>query len=62
MLVAPILDLLTFDVDLGLTLRMGSLAHIGDHSYFPYGKPPAQANGPVILGEDSIDFTLKEVD
>ena len=64
MLVGPILDLFTFYVDLGLAIRNGNLTHAGDHFYFQYGKPASWANGPVILGEDSIDFdiTLKEVD
>jgi hypothetical protein len=63
-LVGPILDFLTFYVDLGMATQRANLAHVGDHFYFKYGKPASWANGSVILGEDSVDFyiTLKEVD
>lgn len=64
MLIGPILDLFTFYADLGLAIRKGNLARPGDHFCVPYAKPASWANGPIILGEDSIDFdvSLKAVD
>lgn len=64
-LVGPVLDLMTFYVDLGLAVRLGGLAHPGDHVYMKHGGPNSWAAGEgLILGEDAIDFdlTLKSID
>lgn len=64
-LVGPVLDLMTFYVDLGLAIRKGGLIHPGDHVYVKLGGPNSWAAGEgLILGEDSIDFdlTLQSVD
>ena len=63
-LVAPVLDLLTFYVDLWLAARM-PLAHAGDHARVPRNTPNSWADGRVItFAEDAIDFdiTLLSVD
>jgi len=63
-LTGPILDLYNFYVDLQLAMGQTNLTHVGDHVFLKYGKPASWAHGPVVLGEDSIDFdiTLKELD
>ena len=64
-LVGPVLDLMTFYVDLNLAIHNGELNHPGDHAYVKLGIPASWAAGEgLILGEDSIDFdlTLREVD
>lgn len=64
-LVGPVLDLMTFYVDLGLAIRQGGLTHPGDHVYIKHGGPNSWAAGEgLILGEDAIDFdlTLKNID
>jgi hypothetical protein len=64
-LVGPVLDLMTFYVDLGLAIRKGGLNHPGDRVYVPFGRPTSWAAGEgLIIGEDSIDFdiTLQKVD
>ena len=63
-LTGPMLDLFNFYVDLQLAIRQKNLTHAGDHVFVKYGKPASWARGPVILGEDSIDFdiTLKDFD
>jgi hypothetical protein len=60
----PVLDLMTFYVDLGLAIRHG-LNRAGDHAYVKFGRPVSWAAGEgLIIGEDSIDFdiTLQAVD
>jgi hypothetical protein len=60
----PVLDLLTFYVDLWLSAKL-PLAHAGDHARVPRGTPNSWADGRVvILGEDAIDFdiTLMSID
>ena len=64
-LVGPVLDLMTFYVDLGLAVRLRGLTHPGDHAYIKHGGPNSWAAGEgLILGEDAIDFdlTLKSID
>lgn len=58
-LVGPVLDLMTFYVDLGLAVRHAGLKHPGDHVYISHGGPNSWAAGEgLILGEDAIDFDL----
>ena len=60
----PILDFMTFYVDLWLAVKLGNLNHAGDHFYFPLNMAPSWADGSyTLIGEDSIDFdfTLKEI-
>lgn len=58
-LVGPVLDLMTFYVDLGLAVRHAGLTHPGDHVYISHGGPNSWAAGEgLILGEDAIDFDL----
>ena len=62
-LVGPVLDLMTFYVDLAMAIRHG-LNHAGDHVYVKFGTPSSWAAGEgAILGESSIDFdvTLQDV-
>jgi hypothetical protein len=64
-LIGPILDFMTFYVDLWAVIRIGSLAQAGDHFYQKYGTPASWADGRyVVVGEDSIDsdFTLTDID
>ncbi len=64
-LVQPVRDLVIFYADLWLAKRLGSLKAPGDTAYYPYGRPHSWADGNrVVLGEDSIDFsmTLRSVD
>ncbi|HEV2616139.1 MAG TPA: hypothetical protein VGU63_05960 [Candidatus Acidoferrales bacterium] len=64
-LIAPMLDFMTFYVDLGLAIRQNGLDHPNDHVYIKVGKPNSWAAGyNLLLGEDSIDFdiTLQSVD
>jgi hypothetical protein len=57
-LVGPVLDLLTFYVDLWLAAKM-PLAHAGDHAHLPRTAPNSWADGRVvILGADAIDFDI----
>lgn len=63
-LIAPVLDLLTFYVDLWLSAKL-PLAHAGDHVRVPGHGPNSWADGRrLVLGEDAIDFdiTLTSVD
>src|SRR5947209_7514860 len=63
-LVGPVLDLMTFYVDLQLAARQGTLAHPGDHAYVKAGGANSWADGRYVLeGEDSLDFdiTLEKV-
>jgi hypothetical protein len=60
----PILDFMTFYVDLWLAVKLGNLKHAGDHFFFPLGMPGSWADGSsVLLGQSSVDldFTLKEI-
>src|SRR6185503_16110838 len=64
-LVGPMLDLLTFYVDLQLAGRMPSLARAGDHARVVIPVNPSWGDGRQILrGEDAVDFdfTLERVD
>lgn len=63
-LIAPVLDLLTFYVDLWLAAKL-PLAHPGDHVRVPGHGPNSWADGRrTLLGEDAVDFdiTLTAVD
>src|SRR5262249_39597616 len=63
-LIGPVLDLLTFYVDLWLSAKM-PLARAGDHAHMPRSTPNSWADGRyVLVGEDAIDFdiTLTAVD
>ncbi len=63
-LAGPVLDLLTFYVDLWLSAKM-PLARPGDHARVPRNTTNSWADGrSVILGEDAIDFemTLLSID
>jgi hypothetical protein len=63
-LVGPVLDLLTFYVDLWMAAKL-PLAHAGDHFAFPGSGSSSWADGRIlIIGEDAIDFdvTLTAVD
>jgi hypothetical protein len=58
-MVGPILDLMTFYVDLWIMNKVGILQHAGDHFYVPNPQPSSWADGAqVILGKDHIDFDL----
>jgi hypothetical protein len=64
LIVGPITDLLTFYADLQMAIRLGTLVHVGDHSYVKLGQSGSWADGAyVLIGEDSIDFdfTLKDI-
>lgn len=63
-LVGPVLDLLTFYVDLWLSAKM-PLARAGDHALLPRTTANSWADGRVvILGADAVDFdiTLESLD
>jgi hypothetical protein len=58
-MVGPMLDLMTFYVDLWIANKVGLLQHAGDHFYVPNPQPSSWADGArVILGKDHIDFDL----
>lgn len=58
-MVGPILDLMTFYIDLWITNRIGVLQRAGDHFYFPNPQVGSWADGEqVLLGKDHIDFDL----
>jgi hypothetical protein len=58
-LVGPVLDLMTFYVDLRLAARLPVLRHPGDHARFPGQGTNSWADGRVVtLGEDAIDFDI----
>jgi hypothetical protein len=64
-LIGPVLDLLTFYVDLQLAMRQDRLNHAGYHARFERSMPNRWADGKhVLIGEDAIDFdiTLVRVD
>jgi len=55
----PILDFMTFYVDLWLVNKVGILQHAGDHFYVPNPQTSSWADGnQVIVGKDQIDFDL----
>jgi hypothetical protein len=59
MLIGPILDLMTFYVDLHPALHQHHLRQPGDHLYIAHGQPNSWADGKrVVLGEDCVDFDL----
>ncbi len=59
-LIGPIVDLLTFYVDLQLAMRQGQLHRDVDHVYVEHGLPNSWADGAnVIVGEDAIDFDIE---
>jgi hypothetical protein len=63
-LVGPVLDLLTFYVDLWLAAKM-PLAQAGNHAHVPMQGTNSFADGRnVLVGEDAIDFdmTLAAID
>jgi hypothetical protein len=58
-MVGPILDLMTFYVDLWITNKVGALQHPGDHFYVPSPQPGSWADGTrVLVGKSHIDFDL----
>jgi hypothetical protein len=60
----PILDFMTFYVDLWLAMRFANLNHPGDHFFFPLPTVNSWADGShTLIGEESIDFdfALKEI-
>jgi hypothetical protein len=64
-LIGPVLDLLTFYVDLQLASRQDRLNHAGDTARFERPIPNGWADGKrVLIGEDAIDFeiTLVRID
>jgi hypothetical protein len=64
-LLAPVLDLLTFYVDLQLAGRLPALAKPGDHAFLPLSVSPTWGDGITLLrGQDAIDFdvTLTVID
>lgn len=64
-LVGPMLDLMTFYVDVQLARRQDTLRKPGDHVYVKHGTPNSWADHVRFsLGEDSIDFdiTLPAID
>jgi hypothetical protein len=64
-LIGPMLDLMTFYVDLQLAAKQSDLVRPGDHRYVSVNFPASWADGQqVILGQDAVDFdlTLASVD
>jgi hypothetical protein len=58
-LIGPMLDLLTFYVDVQLARRQDALRRPGDHVYVKHGTPNSWADHVRFsLGEDSIDFDV----
>jgi hypothetical protein len=58
-LIGPVLDLMTFYVDLWLAMKTGQLVRAGDRFVVPRGGPNSWADGRrVLLGEDAIDFDV----
>lgn len=58
-LIGPVLDFLTFYVDLQLAARQGTLIKRGDHAIVKVGGANSWADGRyIVLGEDSLDFDL----
>ncbi len=64
-LIGPMLDLMTFYVDLQLAAKQPSLRRAGDRQYVHVNTPASWADGrQVIVGQDVIDFdiTLMRID
>ena len=58
-LIGPMLDLLTFYVDVQLARRQDGLSAVGDQVYVKHGTPNSWADHVrYTLGEDSIDFDI----
>ncbi|HXN45889.1 MAG TPA: hypothetical protein VN893_04565 [Bryobacteraceae bacterium] len=58
-MVGPILDLMTFYVDLWIINKVSILKHAGDHFYVPNPQVSSWADGThVLVGADHIDFDL----
>jgi hypothetical protein len=58
-MVGPILDLMTFYVDLWIMNKVVILKHAGDHFYVPNPQASSWADGThVLVGTDHIDFDL----
>jgi hypothetical protein len=58
-MVGPILDLMTFYVDLWIVNKVGILRRAGDHFYLPTPQVNSWADGThVLVGKDQIDFDL----
>ena len=58
-MVGPILDLMTFYVDLWIINKVAILKHAGDHFYVPNPQVSSWADGTrVLVGTDHIDFDL----
>ena len=58
-LIGPMLDLMTFYVDVQLARRQDTLRKPGDHVYVKHGTPNSWADHVRLsLGEDSIDFDI----
>ena len=58
-MVGPILDLMTFYVDLWIINKVGILKRAGDHFYVPNPQVSSWADGThVLVGTDHIDFDL----
>jgi hypothetical protein len=61
----PVLDLMTFYIDLWLANKVGALRHAGDHFYLPLPQVGSWADGSqVLLGQSQtdFDFTLESID
>ena len=61
----PILDFMTFYVDLWLMNKIGIFQHTGDHFYMPNPQASSWADGTqVLIGKSHIDFdlNLKSID
>jgi hypothetical protein len=57
--VGPILDFMTFYVDLWLMNKIGIFQHPGDHFYMPGPQASSWADGTrVLVGKSHIDFDL----
>jgi hypothetical protein len=57
--VGPILDFMTFYVDLWLMNKIGIFQHSGDHFYMPGPQASSWADGTrVLVGKSHIDFDL----
>ena len=58
-MVGPILDLMTFYVDLWLINKVGIFQHPGSHFYMPTPQASSWADGTrVLVGKSHIDFDL----
>lgn len=58
-LVGPMLDLMTFYVDLQLAAKQQNLTGAGDRRYVPVNVPASWSDGKrVLVGEDAVDFDI----